>query len=411
MEKEKKKIIISSDTGFNGFKTVIGEYLGDGEAKLVLTTHHASDIARYNGESIINVVNDDALYAVYITDTERRKYICGDAAKNKYAGKFGGDDSLIKEFYSNSEDEYTDYKRFNTKGMAMMHLSVLTDAIERLAGISEYSDILTNPENYELLIVVELPEAIAKDNSYQSTIKDYLKNNSQYSFSIEGFDEVKSAPDIVKNALVVFTSQVYASAVCEISAFDLDEDEVADKLLPMFVFDCGGKTDGIAVITETFDLAEKRESNRAYSITKICMNAAAEIKKVHNYTIAPELIESKAMSGKLIMDANDSDEYVEIDVKEFYEKAVNKAITGLYEYVLNNYRSELFSARSYMIAGGAGELYSEALIEKIKGNFKNSKVEKEYILAEGRYGNTAHGAIFSVAVGGFILGNNYFFAK
>ena len=53
----KTKIVISSDVGFNGFKTVVGEKSGDDIIEL-FKTHNNSDIARYKGESIINVVED-----------------------------------------------------------------------------------------------------------------------------------------------------------------------------------------------------------------------------------------------------------------------------------------------------------------------------------------------------------------
>ena len=144
----KTKIVISSDVGFNGFKTVVGEKSGDDIIEL-FKTHNSSDIARYKGESIINVV-EDALYAEYTTATERRKYVIGNAAKDRYADQVAADD-IVSNFYTNSEDAYTDYKRFTTQGMAIAHLSVLNEALEKLAGISEkYSDIIIEPESMSL---------------------------------------------------------------------------------------------------------------------------------------------------------------------------------------------------------------------------------------------------------------------
>ena len=405
----KTKIVISSDVGFNGFKTVVGEKSGDDIIEL-FKTHNNSDIARYKGESIINVV-EDALYAEYTTATERRKYVIGNAAKDRYADQVAADD-IVSNFYTNSEDAYTDYKRFTTQGMAITHLSVLNEALEKLAGISEkYSDILIEPDKYELTIVVELPEAIAKENNYQSIIRDYITNpasSSQYKVSIEGFDKVKAVPEILQKANVVFTSQVYAAAVCEISSLDYDENQVSSEMLPMFVIDGGGKTVGIATITKTFDLAEKRESNRNYSITKVCMYTSDVIYKEYNYRIEPQLIESKATSKDMYMiaDANEAGDYVEINVKDIYEKELKKTIEGLYKYVLDNYRSELFSARSYLFAGGAGELYFNDLSKLINSNFKNATIEKKYILAKGKYGREENGSIFSVAIGGLVLANS-----
>jgi hypothetical protein len=354
---------------------------------------------------------EDTLYAEYTTATERRKYVIGNAAKDRYADQVAADD-IVSNFYTNSEDAYTDYKRFTTQGMAITHLSVLNEALEKLAGISEkYSDIIIEPDKYELTIVIELPEAIAKENNYQSIIRDYITNpasNSQYKVSIEGFDKVKAVPEILQKANVVFTSQVYAAAVCEISSLDYDEDKVSSEMLPMFVFDGGGKTVGIATITKTFDLAEKRESNRNYSITKVCMNTSDVIYKEYNYRIEPQLIESKATSKDMYMiaDANEAGDYVEINVKDIYEKELKKTIEGLYKYVLDNYRSELFSARSYLFAGGAGELYFNDLSKLIKSNFKNATIEKKYILAKGKYGREENGSIFSVAIGGLVLANS-----
>lgn len=409
---EKKEIIISSDVGFNGFKTVVGERT-NGKVVELFKTHHNSDIARYKGESIKNSV-EDALYVIYTTENERFKYIVGNAAKEKYAEQ-AEPDEIVRDFYTNSEDDYSDYKRFNTKGMAMAHLAVLNDALEKLAGISErYSDIFTNPENYKLVIVVELPEQISKEESYHATIRNYITNsstNSRIKVSIEGFSEAKEVPAILGQAKVAFASQVYAAAVCEISALDIPEEEVVSDLLPMFVFDCGGKTDGIAFITKTFDLAERRESNRDYSITKICMNVADVIYRKYKYVIEPQLVESKGTADgddRLIMGPNEDGEYVEIDVKKIYEEELDKAIKGLYDYVFKNYKTELFQAKSYLFAGGAGVLYHKALTEYIKANFVNSSVKRKYILAEGKYGKETNGAIFAVAVGGLTLAESAF---
>lgn len=414
----KKKIIFSTDTGNNGMKTVVGEKREDGLLEQLFVTYNNSDIIRYNRTKISNV-SENALYIVLKDQQtkEEYKYIAGNAAKTDYLTQLDSTDKAIPtDFYTNSEISEIDYKRFTTEEFAMLHLAVLYEAVDKLAGMSEYADILTNPENYETVVEVLLPNEIATQNAYQSYIKSYINNNEDhkmFTFSLYGFDKMEEVPEVIANAKVLFDSQVFAAAVCEISSYDVEESEMK-KMLPMLVFDCGGKTDGIATITPTFDLGEKSESNRDYSITRICEATAEEIFRSKNYRIRPEQIEARATSDDFIIeDLNEKGEPVSIDVKKIYAEELEKAIKGLYEYTKSNYGHELYSSKSYLIAGGAGELYYNKLAQYIKADIKEAFGEeaaerRNYLLAKGKYGELDNGSIYSVAVGGFELAERAF---
>lgn len=413
-----KRIIISSDVGFNGMKTVVGEFK-DGELFELFNMHNSSDIFKNDRKKIANV-QENALYIISTeSNNEMVRYIAGDAAKEDYITQYDATNNISDKFYTISDNSAEDYQRFTTKEFTMLHLAVLYEALDKLSAISEYSDIMTNPENYELVVIVELPEAISEEASVQTYIESYItdpnKQNS-FKFSTENFDSVVELPEVLHNAKVLFTSQVYAAAVCEITSYDISEDEVKD-MLPMFVFDCGGKTDGIALITKTFELGDKRESNRDFSINRICYNVSKDIEKKFNYELRPEQIEAKATSENkrvyVIHDLNSDNQPVTIDVKELYKKEVEKAIKGLFDYTVEKYGRELASCYSYLISGGAGDLYYSSLAKYIKEYIATQfdeelSNEKKYILAKGKFGDKENGSIFAVAVGGLQLAANIF---
>ena len=273
--------------------------------------------------------------------------------------------------------------------------------------------------------MVELPHATLDSDDIKNSITSYIRNEEYHKnllFSIDGLDDnqMRELPSIVRRAEIEFESQTYASITCEI--LNIVEEKLADKQnatddergeefvknLPAFAWDCGGKTVGIARVEEDASINSRSESNTKYAITNVCIRTADAIYDKYKFKIPQEKIEAYASAERVIEDYNEDGEPVTIAIAPIYKKQLKNVIDDLFDYSIKNYKREITTAKTFIVSGGAGTLYADRLLEKVKEaiaeNFGEERAEsKNYCKAKGKYGDVENGSIYSIATGGLML--------
>lgn len=422
-----KHFIISLDAGYNGFKTIVGEETKEGTVQL-MKFHDAANIERCNmSRKITDLKEEDPLYVRATTPTgERVYYVGGYPAKNRY--DFTNELKIDDEFYDaiNEKNEGGKYARFNTERFKMLVLASLFKAVNKLSGKSEeFSRIMDKENDFDLTIIVLVPHAILNNSDIKESIKKCIEDkdfHKHYVFSIDGIndEQMYELPEIIERANIMFESQTYASITCEVlniideklagkkQVTNEDKDREFISNLPAFAWDCGGKTIGIARVEEDATINSRSESNTDFAITNICIKTSNAIYEQFKYRIPQEKIEAYATEGRVIKDFNEENKAVIIDVAPEYKKQILATIKDLFDYSMKEYKREMLTATTFIVSGGAGELYADKLLKYVKDaiteNFGEEVAEsKNYCKAKGKFGNLENGSIYSIATGGLLL--------
>lgn len=422
-----KHFIISLDAGYNGFKTIVGEETKEGTVQL-MKFHDAANIERCNmSRKITDLKEEDPLYVRATTPTgERVYYVGGYPAKNRY--DFTNELKIDDEFYDaiNEKNEGGKYARFNTERFKMLVLASLFKAVNKLSGKSEeFSRIMDKENDFDLTIIVLVPHAILNNSDIKESIKKCIEDkdfHKNYVFSIDGIndEQMYELPEIIERANIMFESQTYASITCEVlniideklagkkQVTNEDKDREFISNLPAFAWDCGGKTIGIARVEEDATINSRSESNTDFAITNICIKTSNAIYEQFKYRIPQEKIEAYATEGRVIKDFNEENKAVIIDVAPEYKKQILATIKDLFDYSMKEYKREMLTATTFIVSGGAGELYADKLLKYVKDaiteNFGEEVAEsKNYCKAKGKFGNLENGSIYSIATGGLLL--------
>lgn len=422
-----KHFIISLDAGYNGFKTIVGEETKEGTVQL-MKFHDAANIERCNmSRKITDLKEEDPLYVRATTPTgERVYYVGGYPAKNRY--DFTNELKIDDEFYDaiNEKNEGGKYARFNTERFKMLVLASLFKAVNKLSGKSEeFSRIMEKENDFDLTIIVLVPHAILNNSDIKESIKKCIEDkdfHKNYVFSIDGIndEQMYELPEIIERANIMFESQTYASITCEVlniideklagkkQVTNEDKDREFISNLPAFAWDCGGKTIGIARVEEDATINSRSESNTDFAITNICIKTSNAIYEQFKYRIPQEKIEAYATEGRVIKDFNEENKAVIIDVAPEYKKQILATIKDLFDYSMKEYKREMLTATTFIVSGGAGELYADKLLKYVKDaiteNFGEEVAEsKNYCKAKGKFGNLENGSIYSIATGGLLL--------
>lgn len=422
-----KHFIISLDAGYNGFKTIVGEETKEGTVQ-VMKFHDAANIERCNmSRKITDLKEEDPLYVRATTPTgERVYYVGGYPAKNRY--DFTNELKIDDEFYDaiDEKNEGGKYARFNTERFKMLVLASLFKAVNKLSGKSEeLSRIMDKENDFDLTIIVLVPHAILDNSDIKESIKKCIEDkdfHKNYVFSIDGIndEQMYELPDIIERANILFESQTYASITCEVlniideklagkkQVTNEDKDREFIRNLPAFAWDCGGKTIGIARVEEDATINSRSESNTDFAITNICIKTSNAIYEQFKYRIPQEKIEAYATEGRVIKDFNEENKAVIINVAPEYKKQILATIKDLFDYSMKEYKREMLTATTFIVSGGAGELYADKLLKYIKDaiteNFGEEVAEsKNYCKAKGKFGNLENGSIYSIATGGLLL--------
>lgn len=422
-----KHFIISLDAGYNGFKTIVGEETKEGTVQL-MKFHDAANIERCNmSRKITDLKEEDPLYVRATTPTgERVYYVGGYPAKNRY--DFTNELKIDDEFYDaiDEKNEGGKYARFNTERFKMLVLASLFKAVNKLSGKSEeLSRIMEKDNDFDLTIIVLVPHAILDNSDIKESIKKCIEDkdfHKNYVFSIDGIndEQMYELPEIIERANILFESQTYASITCEVlniideklagkkQVTNEDKDREFISNLPAFAWDCGGKTIGIARVEEDATINSRSESNTDFAITNICIKTSNAIYEQFKYRIPQEKIEAYATEGRVIKDFNEENKAVIIDVAPEYKKQILATIKDLFDYSMKDYKREMLTATTFIVSGGAGELYADKLLKYIKEaiteNFGEEVADsKNYCKAKGKFGNLENGSIYSIATGGLLL--------
>lgn len=422
-----KHFIISLDAGYNGFKTIVGEETKEGTVQL-MKFHDAANIERCNmSRKITDLKEEDPLYVRATTPTgERVYYVGGYPAKNRY--DFTNELKIDDEFYDaiDEKNEGGKYARFNTERFKMLVLASLFKAVNKLSGKSEeLSRIMEKDNDFDLTIIVLVPHAILDNSDIKESIKKCIEDkdfHKNYVFSIDGIndEQMYELPEIIERANILFESQTYASITCEVlniideklagkkQVTNEDKDREFISNLPAFAWDCGGKTIGIARVEEDATINSRSESNTDFAITNICIKTSNAIYEQFKYRIPQEKIEAYATEGRVIKDFNEENKAVIIDVAPEYKKQILATIKDLFDYSMKEYKREMLTATTFIVSGGAGELYADKLLKYIKEaiteNFGEEVADsKNYCKAKGKFGNLENGSIYSIATGGLLL--------
>ena len=422
-----KHFIISLDAGYNGFKTIVGEETKEGTVQL-MKFHDAANIERCNmSRKITDLKEEDPLYVRATTPTgERVYYVGGYPAKNRY--DFTNELKIDDQFYDaiDEKNEGGKYARFNTERFKMLVLASLFKAVNKLSGKSEeLSRIMEKDNDFDLTIIVLVPHAILDNSDIKDSIKKCIEDkefHKNYVFSIDGIndEQMYELPEIIERANILFESQTYASITCEVlniideklagkkQVTNEDKDREFISNLPAFAWDCGGKTIGIARVEEDATINSRSESNTDFAITNICIKTSNAIYEQFKYRIPQEKIEAYATEGRVIKDFNEENKAVIIDVAPEYKKQILATIKDLFDYSMKEYKREMLTATTFIVSGGAGELYADKLLkytkEAIAENFGEEVAEsKNYCKAKGKFGNLENGSIYSIATGGLLL--------
>lgn len=422
-----KHFIISLDAGYNGFKTIVGEETKEGTVQL-MKFHDAANIEKCNmSRKITDLKEEDPLYVRATTPTgERVYYVGGYPAKNRY--DFTNELKIDDEFYDaiDGKIEGGKYARFNTERFKMLVLASLFKAVNKLSGKSEeLSRIMEKDNDFDLTIIVLVPHAILDNSDIKESIKKCIEDkefHKNYVFSIDGIndEQMYELPEIIERANIKFESQTYASITCEVlniideklagkkQVTNEDKDREFISNLPAFAWDCGGKTIGIARVEEDATINSRSESNTDFAITNICIKTSNAIYEQFKYRIPQEKIEAYATEGRVIKDFNEENKAVIIDVAPEYKKQILATIKDLFDYSMKEYKREMLTATTFIVSGGAGELYADKLLkytkEAIAENFGEEVAEsKNYCKAKGKFGNLENGSIYSIATGGLLL--------
>lgn len=422
-----KHFIISLDAGYNGFKTIVGEETKEGTVQL-MKFHDAANIERCNmSRKITDLKEEDPLYVRATTPTgERVYYVGGYPAKNRY--DFTNELKIDDEFYDaiDGKIEGGKYARFNTERFKMLVLASLFKAVNKLSGKSEeLSRIMEKDNDFDLTIIVLVPHAILDNSDIKESIKKCIEDkefHKNYVFSIDGIndEQMYELPEIIERANIKFESQTYASITCEVlniideklagkkQVTNEDKDREFISNLPAFAWDCGGKTIGIARVEEDATINSRSESNTDFAITNICIKTSNTIYEQFKYRIPQEKIEAYATEGRVIKDFNEDNKAVIIDVAPEYKKQILATIKDLFDYSMKEYKREMLTATTFIVSGGAGELYADKLLKYVKEaiteNFGEEVAEsKNYCKAKGKFGNLENGSIYSIATGGLLL--------
>lgn len=422
-----KHFIISLDAGYNGFKTIVGEETKEGTVQL-MKFHDAANIEKCNmSRKITDLKEEDPLYVRATTPTgERVYYVGGYPAKNRY--DFTNELKIDDEFYDaiDGKIEGGKYARFNTERFKMLVLASLFKAVNKLSGKSEeLSRIMEKDNDFDLTIIVLVPHAILDNSDIKESIKKCIEDkefHKNYVFSIDGIndEQMYELPEIIERANIKFESQTYASITCEVlniideklagkkQVTNEDKDREFISNLPAFAWDCGGKTIGIARVEEDATINSRSESNTDFAITNICIKTSNAIYEQFKYRIPQEKIEAYATEGRVIKDFNEENKAVIIDVAPEYKKQILATIKDLFDYSMKEYKREMLTATTFIVSGGAGELYADKLLKYVKDaiteNFGEEVAEsKNYCKAKGKFGNLENGSIYSIATGGLLL--------
>lgn len=422
-----KHFIISLDAGYNGFKTIVGEETKEGTVQL-MKFHDAANIEKCNmSRKITDLKEEDPLYVRATTPTgERVYYVGGYPAKNRY--DFTNELKIDDEFYDaiDGKIEGGKYARFNTERFKMLVLASLFKAVNKLSGKSEeLSRIMEKENDFDLTIIVLVPHAILDNSDIKESIKKCIEDkdfHKNYVFSIDGIndEQMYELPEIIERANIKFESQTYASITCEVlniideklagkkQVTNEDKDREFISNLPAFAWDCGGKTIGIARVEEDATINSRSESNTDFAITNICIKTSNAIYEQFKYRIPQEKIEAYATEGRVIKDFNEENKAVIIDVAPEYKKQILATIKDLFDYSMKEYKREMLTATTFIVSGGAGELYADKLLKYVKDaiteNFGEEVAEsKNYCKAKGKFGNLENGSIYSIATGGLLL--------
>ena len=423
----KETFILSIDVGYNGFKTIVGARVEEGTEQL-MKFHDAANIEKCNTNRKIEVAvkkDDNPLYvrAKNPVTKEEVNFIGGYPAKDRY--EFTDELRIDDEFYDKEGGNIGgEYARFKTERFKMLFLATIFKALDKISGKSEeLSKIMDDDNDFELKIMVELPHATLDSDDIKNSITSYIRNEEYHKnllFSIDGLDDnqMRELPSIVRRAEIEFESQTYASITCEI--LNIVEEKLADKQnatddergeefvknLPAFAWDCGGKTVGIARVEEDASINSRSESNTKFAITNVCIRTADAI--YDKFKIPQEKIEAYASAERVIEDYNEDGEPVTIAIAPIYKKQLKNVIDDLFDYSIKNYKREITTAKTFIVSGGAGTLYADRLLEKVKEaiaeNFGEERAEsKNYCKAKGKYGDVENGSIYSIATGGLML--------
>ena len=423
-----KHFIISLDAGYNGFKTIVGEETKEGTVQL-MKFHDAANIEKCNmSRKITDLKEEDPLYvrATNPVTRERVYYVGGYPAKNRF--DFTNELKTDDEFYDaiDEKNEGGKYARFTTERFKMLVLASLFKAINKLSGKSEeLSQIMDAKNDFDLTIIVLVPHATLNNSDIKNNIVNCIRNkefHKNYMFSIDGIkdEQMCELPEIIERAEIKFESQTYASITCEVlniidekldgkkQVTEEDRDREFSSNLPAFAWDCGGKTIGIARVEEDATINSRSESNTDFAITNICMKTSNAIYNQFKYRIPQEKIEAYATEGRVIKDFNEDNDAVIIDVAPEYKKQILATIKDLFEYSMKEYKREMLTANTFIVSGGAGELYADKLLKYVKEavteNFGDEVAEsKNYCKAKGKFGNLENGSIYSIATGGLLL--------
>ena len=400
-----KKLIISTDTGYNGIKCVVGEYAGEGEVTELFNFHVDSNIIETTNLTSASNTRENSEGSIFIreeTDNSKRNYVAGAIAKQYLASPNNKGRAEDDPFYNPKKDEF---ERFTTPSFKKLHLAAIYKALKMLSELDGY-DVINNPNDFRLKLEVQLPHVVQQNEDITDKIKGYIKDkNKALKFQTCSDEDYQPIPEILAKAEVGFCSQVLAATIGEL----IDEPEYANKK-PVFVIDCGGKTVGIAVI-ETTDEVSAATSNTEYAIGNVNEAAVEEIseKTSGDLVISAYQIEEASQKEELAI-ANDSsyggtryyseseDKSTKIKISEIYEKNIKEKAKALAKFCFDEYRAEAGRAELILVAGGAGVRYYDTLKKEF-----GKRTDAPVVLAKGTVGEKTNGSIYSIAVGGLKL--------
>lgn len=392
--KDKKQVILSTDVGFNGIKCIVGT-----PEEQLFNFHEHADIYDITDFPTLSQSEDiDTVFVKKLAAGVNNTYATGKTARSYLQTRDAKEVIKTDDFYKAGDTEDEDYNRFTTDSFKKLHLAVIYKAIKILSRLNGFKDILDNPEAYELIIMIELPHSISKENRYSSIISGNIKTEDKtLTYKMAGEEDYSQMPKIVHEAKVSFTSQVIAAVICEMETNDEFE-------TPVFVLDCGGKTIGIAGIESNLTVAKGATSNRDYAIGNINKAAVSQIKKATSGELDIDINQieeiARSVNGREYLYWSDKkDEQAFIDVTEIYNDKTKETALALAEYCLSEYKQDVAKSRTILVAGGTGVIYYDTLKEAFSKKLKKVNV----VLAKGDVAGQTNGSIFAIAAGGFKL--------
>lgn len=377
---KKKNIIVSIDTGFDGAKIVVNNFVYHIPLVIQDITNEAETYQlRRIDNDYVRCIKDGHTYLI---GAVARTYLLTDSRNQEKK-------SIMESFYT--------MERYNMPIFKVALSAFICYGLARYAEDSKASAEIetfdpSNIDKWNIKIGVALPHKYVED--LLPSIDDYLHTKQELEIMIGNDIYYSFSYDVEQT---YFNSQTVALLINEVideDGNDVKGESVYDNL-PALVLDGGYKTFGEFSFAQDQSITGD-DSNLDYAMMNINHIVAEEIAK-HTPGHNDYMIDEYCRTGEIIRYENEQHKVESIDVSAVKERVLKEVSQKMIKHLLDKYNG-LLRTKMILVGGGTGQAYYPYLKEFCDAE-RDYLSDKLILAGQKPFHGKIYGPVFAVAIG------------